>query len=110
MFGVVPKPLWQKRAPADDKNRILLGYRPLLIKTPQHNVLIDAGIGDKMSPKEVEIYAIDRTPGLEQGLATAGIAMNDIDIVIASHLHFDHAGGFTRREGDRIVPAFRNAT
>jgi len=110
MFGVVPKPLWQKRAAADERNRILLGLRPLLVRTPEHNILIDAGIGDKMTPKEVEIYGIDRRPGLEASLAAAGLAMADIDLVIASHLHFDHAGGFTRREGDRVVPAFPRAT
>ena len=110
MFGVVPKPLWQKRAPADERNRISLGMRPLLVRTPEHNILIDAGIGDKMGPKDVEIYGIDRTPGVEQALAAAGLSVDDIDVVIASHLHFDHAGGFTKVQGDRIVPAFPRAT
>jgi glyoxylase-like metal-dependent hydrolase (beta-lactamase superfamily II) len=110
MFGVVPKPLWQKRAPADDRNRILLGLRPLVVRTPDHTVLIDAGIGDKMTAKDTEIYGIDRTPGLEASLAAAGVAMTDVDVVIASHLHFDHAGGFTRREGATVVPAFPRAT
>ena len=110
MFGVVPKPLWSRRTTADDRNRIPLGLRPLLVRTGDHNVLIDAGIGDKMSAKEVEIYAIDRTPGVEAALADAGVAVDDIDIVIASHLHFDHAGGFTVRRGDRVIPAFPRAT
>ncbi len=95
MFGVVPKPLWQKRTEPDERNRIPLGLRPLLVKTREHNILIDAGIGDKMGPKDAEIYAIDRRPGVEQSLADAGVGIEDVDVVIASHLHFDHAGGFT---------------
>ena len=110
MFGVIPKPLWQKRAPADDRNRISLGLRPLLVRTREHNVLIDAGIGDKMNAKEVDIYGIDRRPGLESSLTAAGLTASDIDVVIASHLHFDHAGGFTKRNGDRMLPAFPRAT
>jgi glyoxylase-like metal-dependent hydrolase (beta-lactamase superfamily II) len=110
MFGVVPKPLWQKRTAPDERNRILLGLRPLLVRTREHNILIDAGIGDKMGPKDAEIYAIDRRPGIEQSLADAGVGIDDVDVVIASHLHFDHAGGFTRKHGDRIVPAFPRAT
>jgi len=110
MFGVVPKPLWQKRTEPDDRNRILLGLRPLLVRTGRHTVLIDAGIGDKMSAKDADIYGIDRRPGLEQSLASVGVARNDIDVVIASHLHFDHVGGFTERQGDRLVPAFSRAT
>ena len=110
MFGVVPKPLWQKRTEPDERNRILLGLRPLLVRTRDHNILIDAGIGDKMGPKDAEIYAIDRRPGIEQSLADAGVGIRDVDVVIASHLHFDHAGGFTKQDGDRIVPAFPRAT
>jgi len=106
MFGSVPKVLWERRAPADEKNRIQLGLRPLLVRTPDHVVLIDAGIGDKMSEKERAIYAIDRRPGLEGALAAAGVRPADVDVVIASHLHFDHVGGLTRRAGDAIVPVF----
>lgn len=111
MFGVVPKPLWQKRTTPDDRNRIHLGLRPLLVRTPAHTVLIDAGIGDKMSPKDVEIYGIDRRPDLATSLAAIGVTADDIDVVIASHLHFDHAGGFTRRsDTGTLVPAFPRAT
>src|ERR1022692_2186569 len=106
MFGVVPKPQWEKRAPADERNRILLGLRPLLVRTGSTNVLIDAGIGDKMRPKDVEIYAIDRAHDLDHALAEAGLSASDIDVVIASHLHFDHAGGFTVRDGDVLRPHF----
>ena len=109
MFGVVPKPLWERRAPCDEKNRIFLGMRPLLVKTPTQRVLIDAGCGDKMSDKEAAIYGFDRARNLDHALAAAGLTAADIDIVIASHLHFDHAGGFTARVDGRIVPRFPNA-
>lgn len=109
MFGVVPKTLWSKRTQADDKNRIPLGLRPLLVQAHGKNVLIDTGIGDKMPPKLVDIYAIDRTTHLDHSLAAIGLSADDIDIVIATHLHFDHFGGSTMREGEAIVPRFRNA-
>lgn len=109
MFGVVPKTMWQKRTTADEKNRIPLGLRPLLVRTPEHTVLIDSGVGDKMPPKLADIYAIDRTRHLDHSLADAGLTSDDITVVIASHLHFDHFGGSTKREGDTIVPRFRNA-
>lgn len=109
MFGVVPKPLWERRAPADERNRIALALRPLLVRTPDRNVLIDAGIGDKMAPKDVAIYAIDRQPALDESLAAAGLAPEDIDVVIASHLHFDHAGGFTSRADGVVRPHFPRA-
>jgi glyoxylase-like metal-dependent hydrolase (beta-lactamase superfamily II) len=109
MFGVVPKPLWQRRAPADDRNRILLGIRPLLVRG-ERTMIIDAGIGGKMDAKSAEIYGIDRTRDLEQSLREAGVAVTEIDIVLASHLHFDHAGGFTRADGQGgFVPSFPNA-
>jgi glyoxylase-like metal-dependent hydrolase (beta-lactamase superfamily II) len=109
MFGVVPKPLWEKRAPADARNRIALGMRPLLVRTRGQLVLIDSGIGDKMSPKEVDIYAIDRRPALDQALAEAGVTAADIDVVIASHLHFDHFGGSTMRVDGVLRPTFPRA-
>ena len=110
MFGVVPKPLWERRAPADDRNRIRLGLRPLLVRTDTHTVLIDAGIGDKMSAKETDIYAIDRARHLDHALADAGLSADDIDVVIASHLHFDHAGGFTVASAGGVRPRFPRAT
>ena len=109
MFGVVPKPLWERRAPADDRNRIRLSMRPLLIRGDR-TMIVDAGVGEKLDAKSVEIYAIDRTPTLSQSLAQHGLSEGDVDVVLASHLHFDHAGGFTRRDGSgRLVPAFPRA-
>src|SRR5688500_83066 len=109
MFGVVPKPLWEKRAPADERNRIRLGLRPLLVRG-EKLMIIDGGIGAKMSAKESDIYGIDRSRTLEQSLAEAGHAPADIEIALATHLHFDHVGGFTTRGDDGVVrPAFANA-
>jgi glyoxylase-like metal-dependent hydrolase (beta-lactamase superfamily II) len=110
MFGVVPKPLWSRRAAADDRNRIGLAMRPLLVRSPARTVLIDAGVGDKLTEKERDIYAIDqRATTLRQSLAGIGLAPEDVDVVIASHLHFDHAGGFTVASGDGFRPAFPRA-
>ena len=109
MFGVVPKPLWEKRASADERNRISLASRPLLVRGTQL-MLIDAGIGNKMDARSVDIYAIDRRRNLTHDLAACGLSVTDVEIALASHLHFDHVGGFTTRldSGD-IVPAFPNA-
>jgi glyoxylase-like metal-dependent hydrolase (beta-lactamase superfamily II) len=109
MFGVVPKTLWEKRAAPDERNRILMGVRPLLIRGGGRHILIDAGIGDKMSPKEQEIYGFDRREHLDHSLATHGLTAGDIDLVIASHLHFDHAGGFTHMEAGVPRPRFPRA-
>lgn len=109
MFGVVPKPLWERRMPADARNRIFLGMRPLLVRGDR-TMLIDAGIGGKMDAKSVEIYDIDRSHNLIDSLAAVGVSPRDIDIVLATHLHFDHAGGFTTRdESGRLVPTFPRA-
>ena len=109
MFGVVPKPLWERRAPADARNRIHLGLRPLLVRG-ERTVLIDAGIGDKMDEKSVDIYGIDRSEHLQSSLRRAGVRPQDVDVVLATHLHFDHAGGFTIIGDDaRPVPTFPRA-
>ncbi len=110
MFGVVPKPLWEKRIPADARNRITLGLRPLLVRMGDRRVLIDAGIGDKMSEKDTTIYAIERAAHLDQALAAVGLTAVDIDDVIATHLHFDHVGGFTVRRDGALRPRFPRAT
>ncbi len=109
MFGVIPKVLWARVAPPDDRNRIRLGTRPLLVRGSQ-TLLIDAGIGDKMDAKAADIFALDRAVALDQTLAAAGVTPAEIDIVLATHLHFDHVGGFTTRGRDGIVrPRFPNA-
>jgi len=110
MFGVVPKPLWEKRAPADQRNRIQLGMRPLLVRDAKRLMIIDAGIGDKMDEKNAEIYGLDRREHLDVTMARAGVKAADVDLVIASHLHFDHAGGFTVwDDSGALRPRFPNA-
>lgn len=109
MFGVVPRSLWEKRLPPDDANRIPLAMRPLIVRGEQ-TLLIDAGCGDKMDAKSAAIYGLDRSYHLDHALAEAGLAAEDIDIVLASHLHFDHVGGFTARASDgSLVPRFPKA-
>ena len=109
MFGVVPRTLWEKWMPPDHRNRITLGLRPLLVRG-ERTLLIDAGCGDKMDAKSADIYGLERAYHLDHALAEAGLAPGDIDIVLASHLHFDHVGGFTvRAEDGRVVPRFPKA-
>ena len=120
MFGVVPKPLWQKRIEADDRNRIPLGLRCLLVETPDALVLVDTGIGNKEDEKFVDIYGVANAGAptrLEDAIRAAGHAPEDVDIVVNTHLHFDHAGGNTRLHPDAEpgddepppVPAFPDA-
>ncbi len=113
MFGVVPKPLWEKRIPADSRNRIPLALRCLLVETPEALVLVDSGIGNKESEKFRAIYGVDN-PGdptrLEDGIRASGFQPEDVDLVVNTHLHFDHAGGNTvLRPDGRMVPAFPSA-
>jgi len=109
MFGTVPRTLWEKRLPPDDANRIPLGMRPLIVRG-EKTLLIDAGCGDKMDAKSAAIYALDRSYHLDHSLAEAGLTPDDIDIVLASHLHFDHVGGFTSLAKDgSVVPRFPKA-
>jgi glyoxylase-like metal-dependent hydrolase (beta-lactamase superfamily II) len=110
MFGVVPKTMWSKAAKPDDRNRIQLSMRPLVVRGTR-TMLIDAGVGDKENDKFYQIYGVERRVNhLEQSLAAAGLSLEDIDIVLASHLHFDHAGGFTMRDaGGRLRPKFPRA-
>jgi glyoxylase-like metal-dependent hydrolase (beta-lactamase superfamily II) len=110
MFGVVPKTLWSRVASPDDRNRIRMAMRPWLVTGGGRHVLIDAGCGDKQDAKFADIYGFDRARHLDHSLADAGLTAEDIGFVVASHLHFDHAGGFTRRDADgRVVPRFPNA-
>jgi len=109
MFGVIPKTMWSEKAPPDERNRILLAMRPLVVRGAR-TMIIDAGAGDKENEKFRDIYGLDRSRHLDHTLAEAGLAPEDIDIVLATHLHFDHAGGFTVRDaGGRLRPRFPRA-
>ena len=113
MFGVVPKPLWERRIPADLRNRIPLALRCLLIEAPNALVLVDTGIGNKYGEKFADIYGVSNggdPTRLEDGIRNAGFDPGDVDIVLNTHLHFDHAGGNTmRRDDGTVVPAFPEA-
>ena len=109
MFGVVPRVVWEKRDPPDERNRVTLGLNVALIESGGQRVLVDTGMGDRWSEKEVRMYRIDRSTTLLGGLRACGLGPEDIDVVVNTHLHFDHAGGNTRREGDRLVPTFPRA-
>jgi len=109
MFGIVPKPLWQKICPPDEKNRITNDTNCLLVRKDGRNILVDTGYGDKMTDRDRSIYGMSGSTILES-LAARGVSAEDIDLVILSHLHFDHAGGATRMDEEgRAVPAFPNA-
>lgn len=117
MFGVVPKPLWERKIAADARNRIPLGMRCLLIEHPDALVLVDTGLGNKESAKFHDIYGVENSPvgtvgptQLESALAEAGFAPADVDVVINTHLHFDHAGGNTMvGESGAVSHSFPNA-
>ena len=115
MFGVVPKPLWERRIPADARNRIPLALRCLLVEHDDGLVLIDTGIGNKEDTKFKDIYGVDNAgqggrTRLEDALAELGHAPADVRWVIDTHLHFDHAGGNTYRdEGGQVRPSFPQA-
>jgi glyoxylase-like metal-dependent hydrolase (beta-lactamase superfamily II) len=116
MFGVVPRPLWERRIRPDERNRIPLALRCLLIEHPDGLVLVDTGLGNKEGAKFKDIYGVanDGQAGptqLEDALHEAGHAAASVTWVINTHLHFDHAGGNTARAGaDEAVLAFPNAT
>ncbi len=108
MFGVVPKTLWQKRAAADEQNRILLGLNTVVVHTGQHTVLIETGIGNKQPAKLREIH--ENQELLPSSLAAAGISVEEVDFVINTHLHFDHCGWNTTLQPDgSVTPTFPNA-
>jgi glyoxylase-like metal-dependent hydrolase (beta-lactamase superfamily II) len=109
MFGVVPKTMWEKKISADAKNRIRLGLTCLLIQTGKHNIVVETGIGDKYDAKFENIYQVEHSRSLPGDLQEHGLRMEDIDIVINTHLHFDHCGWNVRREGGKLVPGFPRA-
>ena len=110
VFGVVPKVMWEKLKTPDDRNRIAMATNCLLVRTPEANVLIEAGMGTKLSDKERDIWAYERQPGISEGLAAVGVKPQDIDLVILSHLHFDHVGALvTAGKDGELTPRFPRA-
>ena len=110
MFGVVPKSLWNKANPADDNNLCSWALRCLLIEEAGKLILVDTGIGNKQDAKFFSHYYLHGDDTLDKSLAAHGFRREDITDVLLTHLHFDHCGGAIAREGDRLVPAFKNAT
>jgi glyoxylase-like metal-dependent hydrolase (beta-lactamase superfamily II) len=117
MFGVVPKPLWERRIPADGRNRIPLALRCLLVETPDQLVLIETGLGNKENEKFLDIYGVENASSdprypdrLQEAIAAAGFSAADVGVVIDTHLHFDHAGGNTFADaGGQVRLSFPNA-
>ncbi|MCU1270723.1 MAG: beta-lactamase-like protein [Acidobacteriaceae bacterium] len=106
-FGIVPKVLWSKRVPSDDKNRVPTGLNSVLVRTGDKNILIETGVGNKLPEKMVQIYG--QPAKLLDALSATGVSPDDIDIVINTHLHFDHCGWNTVLRGGKIVPTFPKA-
>ena len=110
MFGVVPRTLWEKEHPPDDKNRIQMATNCLLLRDGKHTVLIDTGYGGKFDDRQRKIFCLDEGEPLLACLVARGLVAEDIDMVVLSHLHFDHAGGATRRDDEgNLVPTFPRA-
>lgn len=110
MFGVVPKSMWNKLNPADENNMCSWALRCLLIEDEGRLILIDNGMGDKQDAKFFGHYYLHGDDTLDKSLAKHGFTKDDITDVFLTHLHFDHCGGSIVRNGDKLVPAFKNAT
>lgn len=110
MFGVVPKPLWEKKYPVNEKNQIELASDPLFIKYKGHHILMESGLGfGKFTEKQLRNYGVSDQSQVEDNLVQMGILPEEIDIILMTHLHFDHACGLTRWENDKLVSSFPNA-
>ncbi|MGJ1266955.1 MBL fold metallo-hydrolase [Sphingobacterium spiritivorum] len=110
MFGVVPKSLWQRTNPADEKNLCTWATRLLLIEEGSRLILVDTGLGDKQDAKFFGHYDLHGDDTLDKSLAKYGYNRQDITDVFLTHLHFDHCGGAIVRDGDKLIPSFANAT
>lgn len=110
MFGIIPKPLWEKTNPADSANRIKLATRSLLLVSDNKKILVDTGMGQDWNDKSKEIYDIKQEDfSIERSLGKLNIKTEDITDVILTHLHFDHTGGSVKKENNMLIPAFPNA-
>lgn len=110
MFGVVPKPLWEKKYPVNEKNQIELPSDPLFIQYKGHNILLESGLGyGKFTDKQLRNYGISDQSQVEDNLVQLGVLPEEIDYIIMTHLHFDHACGLTKWVDDKLVSSFPNA-
>lgn len=110
MFGVVPKPLWSRKYPCNDKNQIELPTDAILLQYQGKNYLIDSGVGHgKLSEKQRRNFGVKEESNIESSLGKMGLSTEDIDSLLMTHLHFDHAGGLTHDEGDKMVSTYPNA-
>ena len=109
MFGIVPRPLWEKKAPPDDRGRIVMAMRALVIEADWGRMIVDCGAGEVLDAKWTDIFGVDRTRNLDHTLWEAGIATDAIDIVLPTHLHFDHIGGAVVRQAESLAPRFGRA-
>lgn len=110
VFGVVPKPLWSRTYPFSEDNLIESATEPILIQYQNKNYLIDTGIGNgKLTAKQKRNYGVLEESKIEENLALLGLAPDDIDVVLMTHMHFDHATGLTKYQGDKLVSTFPQA-
>lgn len=109
MFGVVPKALWKSKYPNDEHNLIELRTDPILLQIDGKNILIDSGMGnDKLTAKQMRNFGVLEESSIDQSLQQLGLQTEDIDLVIMTHLHFDHACGLTKKSGDKFVSVFKD--
>jgi len=109
MFGAVPKIIWETLVPVDEQNRITLTLSPFLISSASRKILVDVGFGERHTKRDLKVFGFDPARNVEGALARCGLAPEDIDTVVLTHLHCDHAGGATRSGPEGVEPAFPNA-
>ncbi|HSI66559.1 MAG TPA: MBL fold metallo-hydrolase [Planococcus sp. (in: firmicutes)] len=111
MFGVVPKVVWSSKYPVNDKNQIELPTHPILVQYDGHNIIIDSGLGSgKLTERQMRNLGVSSQSQVDKDLESLGLTPEDIDTVLMTHLHGDHAAGLTKWQGEELVPAFPNAT
>ncbi len=109
MFGVIPRVIWERLFEPDEENRIRLSLVPLLIRTPTRRILVDTGLGLRLEKRERKIFGLSDESGVVESLRSHGVAPEDIDVVVLTHLHLDHAGGAVDERDGVLVPAFPSA-
>lgn len=109
MWGVVPRAMWEKMTPADDRHRILLALRTFLLRDGEHTVLMELGVGDRWSEKELDRYGIERRDTLDETLAQVGVTPDEVTHCVATHAHWDHIGSAVIERDGELVPHFPNA-